>query len=269
MIIAVNVGNTRISVGFFEDCSPILKHRFEISSVIDRTADEYYSTISVIARELSIDMSSVEGGVVSSVVPRLTSVICDTVERFTGQAPIVVGPGVKTGFPIKIDSPSELGGDMVANAACVIANMKEENDGRAAVIVDLSTATTVSAINARGEYVGCSILAGVQMSLEALRGNTALLPSVAYEQQTRAIGKNSQEALLSGVMLGHALMLDGFALRFAKEMKTALEDVRLFATGEYAPRIIPLCRNCFEYDGELTLSGLYRIYKKSKEHKQL
>ena len=104
------------------------------------------------------------------------------------------------------------------------------------------------------------------MSLEALRGNTALLPSVAYASHTNAIGKNSQEAVLSGVMLGHAMMLDGFALRFAKEMKVSLDNTRLYATGEYATRIISLCRNAFEYDGELTLRGLYLIYKKAKEN---
>jgi type III pantothenate kinase len=267
MIIAVNIGNTRISIGFFEDCFPVLKHRFEISSVTDRTVDEYYSTICIIARELGVDMSAVNGGVVSSVVPRLTATVCKTVERFTGELPVVVGPGVKTGFPIKIDSPSELGGDMVANAASVIAKMREENDKRAAIIVDMSAVTTVSAINDRGEYVGCAILPGVQMSLEALRGNTALLPSVAYESQSKAIGKNSHESVLSGVMLGHALMLDGFVLRFANEMKTTLDKTRLFATGEYAMHIIPLCKNNFEYDGELILSGLYRIYEKSKENR--
>ena len=111
-------------------------------------------------------------------------------------------------------------------------------------------------------FAGCG-----QMSLEALRGSTALLPSVAYEAQSRAIGKNSQESVLSGVMLGHALMLDGFALRFAKEMKTALDKTRLFATGEYAPYILPLCKNKFEYDTELILCGLYLIYKKSKENR--
>ena len=128
MIIAVNVGNTRISVGFFEDRSPVLKHRFDISSIAEKTVDEYCSTVSVISRELGIDISSIDGGVVSSVVPKLTSTVCRMVERFSGEAPVIVGPGVNTGFPIKIDSPSELGGDMVAADAAVITKMKEEND---------------------------------------------------------------------------------------------------------------------------------------------
>ncbi len=267
MILAVNVGNKRISVGVFENASPRLEHRFELASVAEKTVDEYFSTISVIAKEAGIDMSSIDGGVVSSVVPNLTATICKTVERFTKEAPVLVGPGVKTGFPIKIDTPAELGGDMVANASSVISKMKEENDRRAAIVFDVGDVTTVSGINQHGEYVGCSIIPGVGMSLEALRGHTALLPSVAYASLTSAIGKNSQESVLSGVMLGHAIMLDGFAHRFAKEMKTTLDSVRLFVTGEYAHQIIGLCRCGFEYVEDLTLQGLCCIYKRSKENK--
>ena len=267
MIVAINIGNTRISVGFFDEQTVTLKHRFELSSVSAKTSHEYFSTISGIAKELGVDMSALSGGIISSVVPQLTATLAETVEWLTGYVPVIVGPGVKTGFPIKIDSPSELGGDMVANAADAIAKIKNENTVKACVVVDMSAVTTVSAINARGEYIGCAIFPGVQMSLEALRGNTALLPSVACAAQTNAIGKNSQESVLSGVMLGHAMMIDGFVSRFAREMKATTEDLKLFATGEYGDLITPLCKNKFEYDVDLTLNGLCRIYNKSKENK--
>ena len=189
------------------------------------------------------------------------------VERFVGKEPVLVGPGVKTGFPIKIDSPAELGGDIVANAAAVVSEKKLENDSRAAVVVDIGAVTTVSAINKRGEFVGCAILPGVQMSLDALHGKTAQLPNVAYAEQTRAIGKNSQESVLSGVVHGHAMMIDGFALRFASEMKTSKDELLAVVTGEYAKYVLPLCRQSFEYDEELTFKGLYIIYKRSMEAK--
>ncbi|MBE6531150.1 MAG: type III pantothenate kinase [Ruminococcaceae bacterium] len=265
MLMAVNVGNTRISVGFFDDDNSSVKYAFEISTDPSKTVDEYFLTIKLIAAERGVDLREADGGIVSSVVPQLTATICETVSRFCSKEPLVVGPGVKTGFPIKIDSPAELGGDMVANAAAVVSVMKQKNDMRATVIVDVGSVTTVSAINARGEYVGCSIMPGVQMSLEALHGKTALLPNVSYLSQTKAIGKNSQEAVLSGVMLGHAIMIDGFVTKFAKEMKA--EAFSCVITGEYAKHVIPLCRSAFEYERELTLKGLYFIYQRSKETK--
>lgn len=267
MIIAVNIGNTRISVGFFDDASSCVKYKLELSTDYTKTVDEYFATVKLIIRESGFDIDGLCGGVVSSVVPQLTETLCETVRRFTGEEPLLVGPGVKTGFPIKIDSPAELGGDMVANAAAVVAKNKNENNTRASVVVDMGAVTTVSAINKHGEFVGCSIIPGVQMSLEALHGNTALLPNVAYSAQTRAIGKNSQESVRSGVILGHAMMLDGFVLRFAKEMKATAEEINCVITGEYAKYVLPMCRTSFEYDEELTLAGLWFIYRKSKEIK--
>ncbi len=221
----------------------------------------------LIIRESKAEIGNIYGAIISSVVPQLTATICETVKRFTGCEPMIVGPGVKTGFPIKIDSPAELGGDMVANAAAVVSKMKGDSDMRASVVVDMSAVTTVSAINKYGEYVGCAIFPGVQMSLEALHGNTALLPNVAYSAQTKAIGRNSQESVLSGVILGHAIMLDGFVARFAKEMKIPTEELNCVITGEYARYVTSLCKNNFEYDKELTLKGLSCIYHKSKEIK--
>ena len=264
---AVNIGNTRISVGFFDDAFSCVKYKLELSTDLSKTVDEYFSTVKLITRECGFETDGLCGGVVSSVVPQLTATLCETVRRFTGEEPVLVGPGVKTGFPIKIDSPAELGGDMVANAAAVVSTNKEKNNTGASVVVDMSAVTTVSAINRQGEFIGCSIIPGVQMSLEALHGKTALLPNVAYSAQTVAIGKNSQESVRSGVILGHAMMLDGFVTRFAREMKTSPEEMNCVITGEYAKYVMSMCRTSFEYDEELTLKGLWFIYRKSKDIK--
>jgi type III pantothenate kinase len=171
---------------------------------------------------------------------------------------------VKTGFPIKIDSPSELGGDMVADTAAVLQRMGQKR--KAAIIADLGTVTTVSAVNASGEYVGCCIVPGVGISFESLHGKTAQLPNVMLSDAGKAIGKNSQDAVRSGVILGHAMMLDGFVGRFAKEMRCRAEEVQLMMTGEYASLIVNACRCPFETDPDLTLKGLFVLYQNTVQN---
>ena len=257
MFLALNVGNSRVSVGFFEGNSPAIAYKFKIATDINKTSDEYLALIRAIVREEKLSCEEISGVIVSSVVPQLTSVMCETAERFAGKAPVVVGPGVKTGFPIKIDTPSELGADIVANTAAVI----NESGKRGAVVVDMGTVTTVSAINGKGEYVGCAILPGVQISFDALHGRTAQLPNVMLSAPTHAIGKNSQEAVRSGVLLGHAMILDSIVERFAREMKCAADSLTLAATGEFASGVIKECKRDFVYDEDMTLKGLYYLYK--------
>jgi len=257
MLLAINVGNSRISIGFFADDSKRLVAKFKIATDINKTSDEYLALIRAVVREENLSFEEISGAIVSSVVPQLTGVISETVERFGGKEPVVVGPGVKTGFAIKIDSPSELGADIVANTAAVVSEIGKKG----AVIVDLGTVTTVSAINERGEYVGCAIMPGVQISFDALHGRTAQLPNVMLSVPTHAIGKNSQESVRSGVILGHAMILDGMVERFAKEMKCAADSLTLSATGEFALRVIKECKRDFSYDEDLTLKGLYYLYK--------
>ncbi len=256
MLMAVNVGNSRISIGFFREETCDLIAKFKIATDINKTSDEYLALIRAVVREEKIECEEISGCIFSSVVPQLTATVCDTLARFTGKQPLSVGPGLKTGFPIKIDTPSELGADIVANTAAV-----RKSTARASVVVDMGTVTTVSAINAKGEYVGCSILAGVQISLDALHGRTAQLPNVMLMTPTRAIGKNSQESVRSGVILGHAILLDGMIERFAREMRSQPDELSLFATGEYALPVIKECKRNFVYDEDLTLKGLYYLYK--------
>ena len=259
MLLAVNVGNSRISIGIFNDDGNII-YKFKISTDTNRTADEYISVIRTILNERSIDVSYVDASIISSVVPQLTETIFDTLFDLTKVKPLIVGPGVKTGFSIKIDTPAELGGDMVANAAAVIGK-KKESFGAASpsIIVDMNTVTTISAINSANEYLGCCIIPGIQMSFDAMHGNTALLPNVSFLSPHVSIGKNSQESVRSGVIFGNAFMLDGFIRRFAKEMRCRTEDMNLTITGEYAKYVLDVCNSKFVYDEDLTLKGLFYI----------
>ncbi len=265
MLLAVNIGNSRISVGVF-DTNGELCCRYKISTDNNKTADEYSSLIRSVFSERGFDVARINFVILSSVVPQLTSTVTDALCQVTEKSPLIVGPGVKTGYSIKIDNPSELGGDIVANTAAVIGRQKSEY-GQAfpSVIVDMNTVTTVSAVNKNGEFIGCSIFPGVQMSFDAMHGNTALLPNVMLSSPQRAIGRSSQESVRSGVIFGNAFALDGFVYKFAKEMKCRPEELNLTITGEYAKSVLDVCNSSFSYDENLTLKGLYYIYLNNKK----
>lgn len=258
MLLAVNIGNKNISFAVFGnvDAEPVAK--FSISADINRTADEYAVTMAQLLVFSGIDVKTVDGAIMASVVPQLNDVIKHVVLSLTGKTPISVGPGVKTGFAIKIDDPAELGADIVANAAEVVAILKNEKLESSALILDLGTVTTLFAIKNR-EIVGGTILPGVGMSLDVLHKETAQLPNIEMSGVTRAIGKNTKESLISGVVFGQSAMIDGLIDRFEKEMKCG--EALLFATGEHSKPILGNLRHTFRYDPTLTLKGLARIYQ--------
>lgn len=258
MLLTVNVSNSVISFGFFEDDRCEIISSFKISCDQKKTSDEYLATIDGLSRAKGIDKRDINGAIISSVVPQLTHTVKDTVEIFTGCAPLCVGPGVKTGFPIKIDNPSELGGDIVANTA---AALRIKNENKCMVVADIDDVNTLSAISKKGEYLGCAILPGLGLSLESLHGNTAQLPNVNFSGADRAIGKNSNESISSGVLFGNAMAVDGFVERFAYEMKVKTDELCLIATGEYADTVLKKSKYSFNVEKHLTLKGLYFIYK--------
>ena len=261
MLLAINVENRKISVALFEDSNAEPVSCFKISADISRTDDEYTVTVKQLLDYSGIDAGDIDGAIMASVVPQLNDVIKSVVINLTGKAPVVVGPGVKTGFAIKIDDPAELGADIVANAAAVAATLKEERSDRPAVILDMGAATTLFAINKNREVIGGAILAGVGMSLDMLHEKTALLPSIEMSGVSRAIGRNTKESLISGVILGQAAMIDGLIDRFESELGCERGEATVFATGEGADLILSDLNHSFRYDSSLTLKGLAMIYK--------
>ncbi len=260
MLVAANVDNSRISFGFFKDDSCELVAKFKISTDINKTSDEYLAVIKAVAAQACTLNEGVTNCIFSCVVPQLSLVISETLEKFTGVSPKVVGPGLKTGFSIKIDTPVELGADIVANTAAIIGSAKERGETEfSSIIVDMGTVTTVSAINKNGEYIGCSIFPGVGISFDAMHGKTAQLPNVMADKPRGAIGKNSKDALRSGIILGNAMILDGMCEKFAKEMKCDQKNITLVATGEYAQRVVGYCKNEFVFDEDITLKGLWYL----------
>lgn len=258
MLLAVDVGNTYIDFGVFSD--HCLATNFRIAADRQKSAQEYAVSIDGLFRFYEVSRAELKAAILSSVVPRLTDTVAAAIKELIGVDAMVVGKGIKTGFSIKIDNPAELGADLVANAAAVLDMLKKENRLKTpCVIVDMGTATTIFAINTAGEYIGGSILPGVEISLEALHGNADQLPTVSPTTPTRAIGKNSCESVRSGVLLGHAMMIDGFIDRFAKEMRCKNEP-DVFVTGEYANTVLPFCTHSVRTVPTLTLYGLACIY---------
>ena len=260
MLLTVNVGNKNISLAVFDERAQEPVARFSMAADMRKTADEYAVTASQLLAFSGIDAKAVDGVIMASVVPGLNDVIKHVILALTGKTPITVGPGVKTGFAIKIDDPAELGADIVANAAEVVGKLKEEKTDAPAIILDLGAVTTLFAIKNR-EVIGGAILPGAIMSLDALHRETAQLPNIEMSGSHRAIGKNTKESLISGVVFGQAAMIDGLVDRFEKEMKCESGTCRLFATGENCKPILGNLSHVFEYDPTLTLKGLARIYK--------
>lgn len=262
MLLAIEIDNSHINFGFFElDESNTLVNSFKISADTAKTSDEYAVSINGMLSFYGIERTDVTGAIVSSVVPQLTNTLLTAIKSLLEIDALTVGKGIKTGFPIKTENPSDLGADLVANAAAVTDIKIRENTSKLpCIIIDMGTATTVFAINANGEYIGGSILPGVGLSLDVLHGRTAQLPTVTLTLPSRYIGRNSQESIRSGVMLGNAIALDGFIEAFSKEMRCG-KDVEVFITGEYSEPFVGLCKHKMRRIPELTLIGLCCIYK--------
>lgn len=260
MILAIDVDNARINIGIFEN--EIVATRFSVATDTKKTSDEYAVTFDGILDYYRVEKKRIEGVIMCSVVPQITDIIAEAIKKLICNIDvIIVGNGTKTGFPIKIDNPTEMGTDLVANAAAVLEiTAKEGKNGSPCIIIDMGTATTIFALNCRHEYIGGCILPGIGMSFDVLHGKTALIPNVSPVTPVRAIGRNSQESVRSGVILGNALMIDGFIKKFSDEIKCN-DNTETFITGEYAHCVISSCKQNMRYIPELTLNGLYRIYK--------
>ena len=253
MILTVDIGNSNIMLGGFE--GERLMYVVSISTETNKTSDEYASKILGVLNVHNIKNEPVEGAIISSVVPPLNSVIKEAVKTLWGVVPLVVGPGVKTGINIHCDTPSSVGADLICS--CVAAHKLY---GGPALIVDVGTATKMTAVNEKGAFIGVSIMPGVLMGLNSLWERTAQLPKVGLEATEHVIGKNTSDSIKSGVIFGHASMIDGMIDRINDEMG---KELPVYATGGFAGIIAPHCRHKITIDEHLVLKGLNIIYNKN------
>lgn len=254
MILAIDVGNTNIVMGFLDGKEIVAE--FRLSTNLSDTAEEYAIRLSSILEINKIDVSQIEGSVLSTVVPSFIRTMSKAVKLITGKSPIVVGPGIKTGLHIKTNNPAELGADMVVGAVAAIAKYPCP-----LILFDLGTATTASVIDKQGCFIGCAILCGVQTGLNALSAATAQLPQIDIAAPEKAICTNTVDCMRSGTVYGTAAMIDGMVRRFEKELG---EKATVIITGGLGSSISKHCETATVVDRDLLIEGLRLIYEKNK-----
>lgn len=255
MILAVDVGNTNIVLGFLEGSK--LVNECRLSTAVNDSAEEYAIKLNSIFEICKINTDDIEGSVLSSVVPPLNRTISKAIMIITGKKPIVIGPGVKTGLNIKTNNPAELGADMVVGAVASIAKYPCPQ-----IIFDLGTATTASVIDENGCFIGCSILCGVKTALNALASGTAQLPQIEIVAPKSAIGTNTIDCMRSGTVYGTSAMIDGLVKRFERELG---QKATVIVTGGLGGVIARYCETDVIVDKDLLIDGLRMIYEKNTE----
>ena len=255
MLIAIDVGNTQTVMGLFD--GEDLVDSWRLSTVRDRTADEYRLFLAGLLRQDGYRLEDVDGVALSSVVPAAKAAMVQVAEEMIEGDLVVIGPGVRTGMPINIDNPREVGADRVVNA--VAASHKY---GTPVVAVDFGTSTNIDVVDAGGAYVGGAIAPGLEVSQNALILATAALRRVDATPPRAAIGRNTVEAMQSGLLYGHAGLVDGLVERIVAEVDGVPAIV---ATGGLASTIVPHCRTVSVVDATLTLDGLRLVYEMNQE----
>jgi type III pantothenate kinase len=253
MLLAVDVGNTQTHLGAF--AGEELVRDWRLGTVPSATADELAGTISHLLALNGLSFDSLGGAIVSSVVPQLGPEYEQLTERYLGKPCLLVGPALKTGMPILVDNPHELGADRLVNA--VSAHAKVQG---ACVAVDFGTSTNFDVVSGAGEYLGGVIGPGVEISLEALTSRTAMLPRIDLSAPEEPIGRHTTAAIQAGFAYGFAGLVDGIDRRLADALG---EPTTFIATGGLAETIAPHCETIDEVDPLLTLRGLRLIYERN------
>ncbi len=254
MILAVDIGNTNIVLGCADNDEILFRERLSTNQT--ETALEYAVNIRAALDMNGINVNSIDGAIISSVVPSVTSTVKAAVVKLTGAKVMVVGPGIKTGLSIMIDNPAQLGSDLVVGA---VAGMQEYS--APLIVIDMGTATTLSVIDGKNNYIGGVIMTGMAVSTDALISRTAQLPKIAFEKPRKIIGTNTVDCLKSGIMFSNACAIDGMIDRIEEELG---EKCTAVATGGLAGVVIPLCRREIIIDDDLMLKGLVLIYNRNK-----
>lgn len=254
MILAIDIGNTNIVLGCMEHERILVEAR--MATDLLKTSDQYCVELKNLLSLYDVDPASIEGVIISSVVPPVLNSCKTAVRKLTGKLPVIVGPGLKTGLNIQMENPAQVGSDLIVAAVAALSHFTPP-----LIIVDMGTATTITAIDKTGAYVGGCISPGPKLSAEALSSRTAQLPAISLESPRRAIGRNTIEAMRSGVMLGSACMVDGMIDRFEQELGGS---ATVIATGGIARFVLPLCRHEIRYDRDLLLKGLATLYENNR-----
>jgi len=256
MILTVDVGNSNVVLGAVRGDEIVFEARLRTDAT--KTSDEYCIDLKMVLEVYHVKAEDFEGAIIASVVPQVLNSMKTAIIKLTGKAPLVVGPGLKTGLNIAIDNPSQAGADLVVGCVAALREHKAPM-----IIVDMGTATTMIVVDKNNAMIGGCIMPGVKISMDALTDRTALLPGLQLDQPKKAIGRNTIDCMRSGLMMGAACMIDGMIDRMEEELgyKTSV-----IATGGIAKFVLPMCRHEITYDKDLLVKGLAALYRDNKRN---
>ena len=254
MLLVVDVGNTQTHFGTFRDAELVEHWRF--ATVRESTGDELGAAFASLLELRGQSFDDLDASIISTVVPELEPEYEAMGTRYLGHQTLLVGPGLKTGMPIRIDNPRELGADRLVNSIAAY-----ERFGGPCVVVDFGTSINYDVVSADGEFLGGIIAPGVEISMEALHQRAAKLVRVDLERPRAVIGKSTIDSVRSGVVYGFAGQVDGIVERVRGELG---DDTRAIATGGLAEFIVPYCESIDEVDDLLTLTGLRLLYDRNR-----
>ncbi|MDD3014181.1 MAG: type III pantothenate kinase [Candidatus Gastranaerophilales bacterium] len=256
MLLVADIGNTNITVGVFK--GEILVYSWRLGSDKFKTEDEYGIVLNNLIKHRNLD-EKIEAAVISSVVLPLTEKIQNAIEKYLEIPVLVLTSKVKSGITIDLEKPKEIGCDRIANACAAFKLYKTP-----AVVVDFGTATTFDIISNDARFLGGVIAPGIKIAAESLSKSTSLLPKLKIEASKSVIGKNTIDCMLSGIIRGHAAMIDGLILEIENELNSPVTTI---ATGGYSTIITECLKRPFDYlDEHLTLEGLRIIYNLSRDN---
>jgi type III pantothenate kinase len=254
MLLVVDVGNTQTHFGTF-DGERLVEH-WRYSTVREETADELGAKLRALLALRGQEFGDVDQSIVSSTVPRLNQEWLEVGRRYLGHETMIVGTGLKTGIPIRIDNPRELGADRLVNAVAGYARL-----GGPCIVVDFGTAITYDVVSAEGELLGALISPGIEIALDALTERAAKLPKVELVEPRGVIGKSTVESIRAGVVFGYAGQVDGIVRRLHHEIG---EEAETIATGGLAHVVVPFTETIDHVDDLLTLTGLRLIHERNR-----
>jgi type III pantothenate kinase len=253
MLLAIDIGNSTVSLGMF-DGQTLMGH-WRLTTDVSRTEDEYAELTLGMLEHGKIDPGQISAAILSTVVPALTPTFVAVAQRLFGRPPMIVSTEMDTGLTLSYRNPADLGTDRLLNAVAAYARYRTD-----VIAVDLGTATTFSVVTAAGEFLGGAIAAGLGTSAEAMATCTARLPKVDLRPPPAAIGRDTTASLQSGLVLGHAGMVDSLVARLCRDLG---RSANVIATGGLAAVIAPISQTIQEVRPFLTLEGLELLYRRS------
>lgn len=255
MLLTIDIGNTQTTLGVFR--GDVLAPTWRVHTDHRKTEDEYTLLLSSLFSSAGLSPKDVTGVGISSVVPPLSNVFRRMAASLFGARALLVEPGIKTGMPILYENPAEVGSDRIANAVAAYAEAKGP-----AIIVDFGTATTFCAVSGKGEYLGGSIIPGIQISADALFAKTAKLPRVDLKKPASVIGRTTVSSIQSGLFYGHISVVEGMIGRISAELGGEVRP-KVFATGGLAGLFAGETSLIDIVDLNLTLKGIRILFEKN------